>query len=66
MLMLRNLASVKKVCIYQPFPQNVVNAKFEQKDGHGKPRNGHEKYWNEIFPIAKVLAENPSNKEKVC
>ena len=27
--------------IFQPFPQNVGNAKFEQRDGHGKWRNSH-------------------------
>ena len=44
LLTLRNLVSVKKVCILGPFPQNkVANDKFEQRDGQGKSRNGHGK-----------------------
>ena len=39
---LRNLSSVSKVNIFLPFPQNV-KAKFEQKDGYRKSRNGHSK-----------------------
>ena len=45
---IENLASVKKVLIFQHFPQNDTNAKFEQRDGHGKLRNGHGKAVSEI------------------
>ena len=43
LLTLRNLASVQKVCILRYFPQNVVNARFERKDGYRKLRNSHGK-----------------------
>ena len=46
---LRNLATVYKVCNFQPFPQNVENAEFEEEYGYGKSRNNHriviEKSW---------------------
>ena len=35
LLTLGNLALVMNFCIFRPFPQNVTNADFEQKDGHG-------------------------------
>ena len=52
------------VSIFQPFlqmsqMQNFANAKFEQRDGHGKWRNGHGKIM-EIF-FCKVC-ENPDLK----
>ena len=36
-------ASVQKVDIHRTFLQNVNEAKFEQRDGHWKSRNGHRK-----------------------
>ena len=32
----RNVVPIQKVHIFLPFPQNVANAKFEQRDGNGK------------------------------
>ena len=34
-----NLASVKKVHIFKPCPQNVVNTRFEQRDGKSRNSN---------------------------
>ena len=43
---LRKLASVQKVLFFQ---KNVVNAKFEQRDGHGKLRSGCGKIMEILF-----------------
>ena len=42
-------AFLETVCIFCPFPQNVVNAKFKQTDGHGERRDSHEKVNDNFF-----------------
>ena len=51
LLILRNLLLIQKVHIFLTFPQNAANAnaKFEQRDGHGKSRNGHGKVMEQIL-----------------
>ena len=49
LLAFRNSPLVQKVRIFSPFSQNVVNADFDQRDGHGKLRNGHGKVMEKIL-----------------
>ena len=50
----KELASVQKVYSFLPFRQNVANAKFEQRDSHGKIRNGNGKVVEMFFFIKSV------------
>ena len=59
--------SISSVCIFEPLPQNVANAKFEQRDGdigHGNSRSTHGNSWNFIFikPGNPVLSTRSSDR----
>ena len=49
LLTLRKLASVQTALVFFAFPQNVENARFEQRDGHTKLRNSHGKVIDKYF-----------------
>ena len=50
--LLLNLSLVQKVYIFRPFPQNVSNTKFEQRDGQGKSRKTDmEKSWKQKLSL---------------